>query len=115
MRRILRASVLFFVTTALLFLSAMVATAQEKGDAEGQANIHKTRGLALATAGDWEGAIREYDEAIRLNPSHSVAYFDKGIALTRLARLPEAEAAYRESIRIDPSDWRSHYNFAYLL
>src|SRR5882724_7472362 len=97
MDRMLRLSILF-----IFIFTAAASTAQDKGDAEGQANIHKTRGLALATAGDWEGAIREYDEAIRLNPSHSVAYFDKGIALTRLARLPEAEAAYRESIRIDP-------------
>ena len=38
------------------------------------------RGLAFAWQSDWDGAIRDYTEAVQLNPNYSAAYNGRGIA-----------------------------------
>ena len=46
--------------------------------------------------------FRAYDEAIRLNPDFSLAWYHKGLILSQLNRFEEALHAYDEAIRLDP-------------
>ena len=39
-----------------------------------------TRGNARSDRKDYDGAIADYDQAIRLDPKHATAYYNRGIA-----------------------------------
>ena len=62
---------------------------------------------AMAQSGDRLTALREFEEVIAMGdeilPSlQAVAIRGKGFELIELARLDEAEAAFRESLRVEP-------------
>jgi hypothetical protein len=78
-----------------------------RGDAPG---IHVLRGRVHASKGNWEGAIRSYEQAIELDPLLPTAYFhlaraavhigdlrSASTALTTYRRLPDASAARRKA------------------
>jgi len=37
-------------------------------------------GVEKANSGDYEGAIKDYDKAIEINPKHAEAYYNRGLA-----------------------------------
>jgi tetratricopeptide (TPR) repeat protein/tRNA A-37 threonylcarbamoyl transferase component Bud32 len=54
-------------------------------------------GFAFATLGDWEKALDEFKEALRLDPNNVMNYLNLGIAHTIFNRLDEAEAVYKQA------------------
>ncbi|BCS92346.1 tetratricopeptide repeat protein [Metallosphaera javensis (ex Sakai et al. 2022)] len=50
----------------------------------------------------WEEALREYDQAISLNPKHPVYHYGKGFALAELGRYEEALREYDQAISLNP-------------
>jgi tetratricopeptide (TPR) repeat protein len=52
-----------------------------------------TKGLALGKQAKYDGAIKCFDEAIRLNPKLAAAWNGKGCALQSLGRFADADAA----------------------
>ncbi|MGO9262835.1 MAG: protein kinase domain-containing protein [Bryobacteraceae bacterium] len=56
-----------------------------------------TVGFFSAALGNWEKALGEFREALRLDPSNVVNYVNLGITYTVFNRLDEAEAVYRQS------------------
>ena len=68
-------------------------------------------GVALAVAGDQEGALARYREALRLKPDlHNLhkAHDDMGISLGKLGRIAEAQAQFEEALRIEPDFAPAH-------
>jgi len=57
-----------------------------------------------AAAGDVERALRDVDTAIRLAPGYAPAHWRRGKWLLDLGRLDEAEASFRECIRLEPDE-----------
>jgi tetratricopeptide (TPR) repeat protein len=53
---------------------------------------------------NYEAAVKDYTEAIRLKPDFVKAYFGRGKAYRDLAKNPEAIADYTETIRLQPDD-----------
>jgi tetratricopeptide (TPR) repeat protein len=51
--------------------------------------------------------MREFEEAIRLNPRLATAHSKLGKAYRKKGRLPEAAAAFAEALRLDPLDFMS--------
>lgn len=76
----------------------------------GNAFAHYNFGELLDQAGEPEAAIREYREAIRLDPTRSAPFNNLGKTLADLGRLPEAIAAYRGALRLNPGYARAHHN-----
>jgi tetratricopeptide (TPR) repeat protein len=60
--------------------------------------------------GDVEKAIADYTEAIRINPSASLAYFNRAISLADRNETSQAIADLDQSIQFDPKFLRA-YNF----
>jgi tetratricopeptide (TPR) repeat protein len=57
-------------------------------------------GLAMeyANSGDLEGAMREYEALLAINPDYSAAYYHGGQTLEKLGRRAGAKALYQQGI-----------------
>lgn len=73
------------------------------------------RGDALLALGKGDQAIEAYTRAGALAPRSAYPHALRGIAFEKMKRLPEAEAAYREALKIDPEDVRIMNNLAFAL
>ena len=63
-----------------------------------------TRGNARSDRKDYDGAIADYDQAIRLDPKHATAYYNRGIARKAKGNLDGALADFTEGARLAPDD-----------
>ncbi|HSF72350.1 MAG TPA: tetratricopeptide repeat protein [Microcoleus sp.] len=69
--------------------------------------------LAKSEAGDIQGAIADYTEAIRLNPNYAKAHNKRGIIHGRnLKDYPAAKADFDRAIEINPNYGDAYYNRA---
>jgi len=79
----------------------------------GTAEAYVTRAVERSDVRDYEGALRDYEEALRHDPLYSRAYINR--ATTRQA-LGDVDGAIRdtdEAIRLSPEDSVAHYNRGY--
>ena len=60
------------------------------------------RGNKLYNQGDYQAAISDYDEAIRLDPKYTIAYYNRGSAKNELGDSEAAISDYDEAIRLNP-------------
>ncbi|MEI7661045.1 MAG: tetratricopeptide repeat protein [Bacteroidota bacterium] len=67
-----------------------------------QLEARQNLGLAYNKKGDFQNAIQVLDEAIAIDPSQPVSYFQKGVALTGENKLREAEEAYTQAVSLSP-------------
>jgi tetratricopeptide (TPR) repeat protein len=51
---------------------------------------------------EFDKALSEYDEAIRLDPKNGMAYSGRGAASTEKGEFDKAIASFDEAIRLDP-------------
>jgi tetratricopeptide (TPR) repeat protein len=65
------------------------------------ADVHHLLGLCRALLGQHERALAEFDRALALNPRYIEAHIHRGLALTALGRVEEADAAFRAAARLD--------------
>ena len=66
-------------TSAALTSAVVILSVPEKTQAE-SAVFYYNRGNDKANAGDYSGAISDYNKAIEINPKHAFAYINRGIA-----------------------------------
>jgi tetratricopeptide (TPR) repeat protein len=74
-----------------------------------EAAKHYNSGVDKAKAGDIEGAIAEYKEAVRISPDFAQAYNNLGADKAKLKDYKGAIAALDEAIRLTPEDGDPHY------
>jgi tetratricopeptide (TPR) repeat protein len=80
---------------------------------------HDNLGLCYEALGRFDEALRSWEEAIRLNDGQKTKSpwppLNLGLMLTRLDRLDEAEARFRESLRCDSRFPQAHYQLGITL
>ena len=59
--------------------------------------LWKENGDVLSAQGQFEEAIKCYNEAIRLDPNDVAAWYNNGVALDALGNITEANAAFTEA------------------
>jgi tetratricopeptide (TPR) repeat protein len=60
-------------------------------------------------------ALKDWDQAIELDPKDPSAHIDRGTSLRGLGKMDDAVATYLKAIDVDPKCGRAHYNFALFL
>src|SRR5437764_145394 len=78
--------------------------ARKRAEAETQARYIASisQGNTDSNAGDYDKAIANYNEAIKLDPKNIVAFIGRGDAYTNKSDYDRALANYSEAIRLDP-------------
>jgi cytochrome c-type biogenesis protein CcmH/NrfG len=70
------------------------------------------RGLKALSKGDYDLAIADYSEAIRLKPGFVEAYINRGYAYGQQRDYDKAIADYNEAVRLKPDFWAAYINRA---
>jgi Flp pilus assembly protein TadD len=69
---------------------------------------HNNLGVVLLDKGDVEGAIREYQEALRMKPMFYLAHFNLGLAYTKKGEASRAIEYYVKGLQINPDYTKVH-------
>lgn len=67
------------------------------------AYAHNNLGNLLRQQGDFDGAIRQYQAALRLKPDYAIALANLGDMYARKGMYAEAVRCYEEALRLDPN------------
>ena len=77
---------------------------------ESLAEAFRNRGIAYAGKSQFDRAIQDYDQAIKLKPDSSPAYFDRGIAHFRKGQYDLSIQDYDQAIRLKPDNAYAYNN-----
>ena len=88
------------IVVALLSL-VITLTSLGCGESSIEAEEHFSTGINLHGAGRLQSAIRQYDEAIRLDPQLAKAYNSRGVAYGLLGQYQRAIQDLDEAIRLE--------------
>jgi tetratricopeptide (TPR) repeat protein len=75
-------------------------------------NAYMTRGNGYAGKGDWDRALRDYDEAIRIQPHNYDALVNRGNAHAHKKERDKSTSDYNEAIRLNPKMFQAYCNRA---
>ena len=93
-------------------IRTFTAALQMKPDSATAAAIHDWRAHAYFDKGDWDQAINDADESIRLNPHYFGGYLARAIIFRRSGNLDQAIRYYDTAIRLNPKFARTYYDRA---
>ncbi|WP_440945023.1 tetratricopeptide repeat protein [Methanosarcina sp. T3] len=84
------------------------------GEGEQQIEAYFLSGVLAYFMGRKETALREFDEALKLDPGHVNSLCNQGIVLAELGRKVEAESRYRQALELEPGHISTHCNYGNL-
>ena len=70
---------------------------------QGLVVAHNIRGNAYLKKNEYDRAIQDYDESVRINPNYAKAFNNRGVAHQRKGEYERAIENFDEAIRLDPS------------
>ncbi|MCI5118068.1 MAG: tetratricopeptide repeat protein [Candidatus Electrothrix sp. LOE1_4_5] len=74
--------------------------------------IHNNLGFELALLGQKKEALKQYKEAVRINPNFEQAHINYASLLFSLGKVAESFSYYQEVLKNNPTFARTHYSFA---
>jgi tetratricopeptide (TPR) repeat protein len=89
----------------LLLPTAVACTTPTQQD---QADVYNNRGIAHYKRREYEEAIADCTEAIRLDPNHTKAYGNRGDVYRELGQHEKAIADLDKAIELDPECAEAH-------
>src|SRR5215468_3312209 len=81
--------------------SAVIKAARDRS--ERLAEAFNNRGIGYRLKGDYDRAIQDYNQAIKLNPRFAVAYNNRGVAHEYKNEYDRAISDYDQAIKLKPS------------
>lgn len=71
-------------------------------------------GLVYEKQNDLPSALRQYEEAVRLQPAYGIAHYRMGLVLETMGRTDEARRAYGKAARYSPNMPEAHLRYGVL-
>ena len=68
------------------------------------AQAYSNKGLAHAALGDQQGAIEDFNQALRLDPQLSITYYNRGFIRANLQDYQRAIEDFNQAIRFNPNN-----------
>ena len=96
----------------LTFSASAARASHDSSDSGKDAATYLNSGSDKYAKGDLDGAISDYDHAIKLNPKLAKAYYSRGLARYDKGSLQEAIADYDQAIKLNPSYENAYVNRA---
>jgi len=81
----------------------------------GNPYVHNNMGEYYLSAGDYDSAIKEFNEALKINPRMVEALVNSAIAYTHVKLFNEAEDNYKKALASDPSFPETYFNYGVFL
>lgn len=78
-------------------VGAIAALREAAGREPHYADVRNLLGVGLSLAGELEAALREFSQAVELNPGYVEAHLNRAIVLNDLGRFGEAQDAFRRA------------------
>jgi len=75
-----------------------------------EARAHAALGNIFATAGDYTGAVRHFNESLALVPDDASTRYNLGLVYKRLGRRDDAVAEFEKVLKYDPYDEGARWN-----
>ncbi|MDD4955678.1 MAG: tetratricopeptide repeat protein [Candidatus Omnitrophica bacterium] len=72
--------------------------------------ICNEEGLKYINSGDYSSAIKQFEKAIEMIPTESVAYINLGISYKKTGKPQEAIKSLEKALSLDPEDYQICYN-----
>jgi tetratricopeptide (TPR) repeat protein len=99
-------------TSLAAFLLMLVGFAASAQTSSQQVQRLKLEARANAAAGDWDGAIANYQKTIEVAPRDVASRVELGDTFLRMGRYADAITSYREALRISPRDLNAEIGLA---
>jgi tetratricopeptide (TPR) repeat protein len=77
---------------------------------QNRAVIYGSRGVGYYSKGDFDRAIEDADQAIRLNPNEPSFYYTSGLAYKKKGDFDRAIQDFNKAIRLNPNFERAYYD-----
>ncbi len=103
-------------TDAIEHFKAALIAAYVDGEEQAQiydrerAIIYLYIGNALAFQDDWEGALREYLEAVQTDPQLAEAHYNLGVAFAAHGQIDRAVSAFKEALEHNENLYEAHFS-----
>jgi len=94
---------------AILYLSNAIKI--QPNDAE----MYYNRGVAYENLGQYQPAIKDYNQAISLKPAYSEAFYNRGTLYSEIGQYRQAIEDFNQAISLQPNDAEAYHGrgFAY--
>lgn len=85
------------------FINQALACPNRQSLSEKLALAFNNRGFLKYKAVDFDGAITDYTESLKLNTSSCITYYNRGTVLYRLSKFDDAIMDMKKALSLDPS------------
>ena len=96
----------------VLFSLFSYAFAQPKQTEPKDADFYKNRGLAYSEKHQYDQAISDFTDALKINPKDTYAYYYRGIAYGERNQYDQAIDDFTKALEIDPKAAGTYYHRA---
>jgi ankyrin repeat protein len=96
----MKKNIVLFILIFISFYSTSLVFGQEVSD---EAQRHSDRGVAAIDIKDFEAAIKEFEEAVKLAPDWPDAFYNLGAAQEGAEKYRDAVRSYTEYLRLAPN------------
>ena len=98
----------YILCILVLVLIATIGCATTVSDKTPEA--FNKRGIDHARSGEYQQAIDEFDQTIRLDSNNAKAYYNRGLVHAHLGKSQQALEDFNQTIRLDPNNGAVYFS-----